>query len=428
MIKQLAIDYGRAVWQLGQRDGISWKAARFRRGPRWLSAGYLLKDPLQVHKALKIADAAAVATGSRMVTSNRAGKLVWFQVELPRSQWEFYTFNQLQSLDKPAIGLGEMRLPIVYDVTQSHTAAHTLVAGMTGSGKTEAIKTALLAMLRRTTPEKTGLYIIDPKRSKYAGFDNSAFLMAPIAYDADDISAVIQAVFNEMVRRKLGGIMDSRRIFLAIDEAHDAAILQPANVAALEQIGRLGREYGIHLIIGTQEIGKSDFGAVATQLGQRYVGMVSDASASAFITGQRGLEAHKLSGNGDFLHILPGSVARFQVAMTAPADYDTLPRGEIEPLQTVEHVDPARDLGQPTNDGPGRPPRPIEYVILGHYLGNWIVNRGHITISRRKAAEIFGITVHEHRKYLEALADVTRGIKIYGRKFRLSFPTRGKNG
>jgi hypothetical protein len=57
----------------------------------------------------------------------------------------------------------------------------------------------------------------------------------------------------------------------------------------------------------------------------RFVGKVANAQISAMLTGHAGLQAHKLTGKGDFIHISSGEDAtRFQVALATQADFKRL--------------------------------------------------------------------------------------------------------
>jgi S-DNA-T family DNA segregation ATPase FtsK/SpoIIIE len=61
------------------------------------------------------------------------------------------------------------------DLAEPNTA-HVLVAGMTGSGKTEWLRTAIASLLVCNTPETLRLVLIDPKQTAFQELKRSPFL------------------------------------------------------------------------------------------------------------------------------------------------------------------------------------------------------------------------------------------------------------
>jgi len=160
---------------------------------------------------------------------------------------------------------------------------HWLVGGRTGSGKTVFLLDVLYGLASRYSPDELVLYLLDFKE----GVSFAEFTPTPIdgswiphartvgiESDREYGLAVLRELSREMSRRavelKRAGvtrIVDLRagrpdlampRIVVVIDEFH---VLFTGNdrvaglaAAALEELARKGRSYGIHLILASQTI------------------------------------------------------------------------------------------------------------------------------------------------------------------------------
>src|SRR5262249_9438347 len=78
---------------------------------------------------------------------------------------------------------------------------HLLIAGTTGSGKSEFLKVMLGAMAHGMTPTQLQFILVDPKRVTFNLSGPSPYLKRPIAYDQDDVLPLLQECADEMERR-----------------------------------------------------------------------------------------------------------------------------------------------------------------------------------------------------------------------------------
>jgi DNA segregation ATPase FtsK/SpoIIIE-like protein len=209
-------------------------------------------------------------------------------------------------------------------------------------------------------------------------------------------------VNGELARRKAANDKAGQIIVLAVDEAASDELLQnPANLLALQNISQQARKYRLHLILATQKPGHSSLPKILDNLLNRWVGQLSDAGLSARVTGQAGLGAHKLTGNGDFLHLAGPVVERLQIAQATRPDFDRLERSDrvacsctsrLPPLQPVGTFRPRSvqlavpDIVELPASATGRPPAQVEPVILAHY---W--HYGPDNISRQQAEAMFNL-------------------------------------
>jgi hypothetical protein len=208
--------------------------------------------------------------------------------------------------------------------------AHLLVAGTTGSGKSEWLRAAVAGLLVANTPDTLRLLIIDPKRNAFHDLRNSPFLLRPIVFpDEQPIAGVLSELADEMDARyatfngadsltqyveRTGG-RPVPRIVCVCDEYFDLISQGRSERQALEaQIFRLGakaRAAGIHLILATQQPSRQVIkGALDANIPARVGLKMNSAIESRMLLGAAGAES--LLGNGDLLFKDVGPPRRLQ--------------------------------------------------------------------------------------------------------------------
>lgn len=370
------------------------------RGARHLSLGLRLTDPTELDKALKLAEAIALASNSKNVLSTRQAGLILYQFQLAQGFWESYTRADLPTPE--AVGLAEQRRPVAFELDPPHA----LIAGTTGSGKSETVKSILLSLLTSHTPDTLSLVLLDPNRD-YSDLANAAHLAIPIAHDADSIRTALAYANRELLHRIERDNKAGKLLIVAIDEAEgETALGDKINLGFAQNIAKRGRAFGLHLIVSTQEPKEKNLEGFLGQLLNRFVGTVRDARESALFTGHAGLNAHKLTGKGDFLHVVGATHDRFQVAMVTHRDVETLPRAEAKP----PFEDVSRDLvvlpDEPEPNTGGRPPIQIDPVTTARYF--W---HNPYAVSRTMARERFGLTRTAHDLHKDFTIQFTEELK-----------------
>ena len=169
----------------------------------------------------------------------------------------------------------------------------------------------------------------------------------------------------------------------------------------MQNLAKLGRSYNVNLIIGDQKPSQTDLPKVTDNALNRFIGLVGDAGVSARLTGHSGLAAHKLTGKGDFLHVVGASVTRFQVAMARKKDFDALERLHTPPKPAIEVKLPV-DVELPTEPRRGgHKPLTVEAAPLAVYMH-------HNELSIRQGKELLGFSKSRHNFYKAFLADLKR--------------------
>lgn len=204
--------------------------------------------------------------------------------------------------------------------------SHVLIAGATGCGKTELLRTILMSLAYYNRQAHLQMVLIDPKRRGFTPLEGLPHLIAPVAYTEEDAITLLQYTVGEMERRDREGASSTPRIVIAIDEVSDMLSTSSKLVTQLlTRLAQRGREAGFHLLLSTQRPSADALpGSVKANLPARIVGKVTDGREAVTATGVSGTNAEQLIGSGDFIAVVASQVTRFQAAYTGPIDLHTL--------------------------------------------------------------------------------------------------------
>jgi hypothetical protein len=217
---------------------------------------------------------------------------------------------------------------------------HLLVAGTSGSGKSEWLRMAIAGMLLSNTPETLRLVLIDPKRVAFTELKSSPYLYGNkgLIYPPEDPAFdTLQTLIEEMEERyrrfsqaavsdmteylaRTGDVIP--RIVCVCDEYADliaerAAAKEVEN--AIHRLGAKARAAGIHLIVATQYPDRKTVGgALKMNLGGRICLRTTNHVQSNMIVNQSGAE--RLLGKGDLLFLSIGEPIRLQAPYLSPEE------------------------------------------------------------------------------------------------------------
>ncbi|MFN9218626.1 MAG: FtsK/SpoIIIE domain-containing protein [Planctomyces sp.] len=262
--------------------------------------------------------------GAEPFISRGRGRLV---LDVQRPDRQVITFDEVrESLSGVRSSFGSTLVPVGVDFSGELICAdlskpehcHFLVAGTTGSGKSEWLRMAIAGLMIRNTPETLRLLVIDPKRNAFHALRNSPFLLQPLVFpDEQPVGEVLEQLCAEMEARyaMMNGadtIADAAlqsgrrlpRIVCVCDEYRDLISRGRRERREIEsKICRLGakaRAAGIHLILATQEASRDTIrGPLDTNLPARVGLKMGRDLESRMLLGVRGAE--KLLGHGDLL-------------------------------------------------------------------------------------------------------------------------------
>lgn len=232
----------------------------------------------------------------------------------------------------------------------SDRTPHFLLAGTTGSGKTIALRSAVLQLAKDPANR---LVLLDGKFGE--GLKPLAHLrgvVGPLAVDHYTTKAALAWALREMRRRYETG--DRRgRVVVVMDEPQEF-IGRKGDEAVQEMVRRIvaqGRAAQVHLLMATQHPILAEIGGpvIKRNLVGRIALKTMDAKASEVAVGASTPRADYLLGQGDSYCIAPGALHRVQLVYVDESDLRTAPAGEPILEEWPEFA--AEDLGQEPDGG-----------------------------------------------------------------------------
>ena len=208
------------------------------------------------------------------------------KVEQLNSTLRWQRNNPILNLSAP-VGVGKNEELIAIDLHEKYHGPHGLIAGMTGSGKSEFIITYILSMAINYHPYEVQFILIDYKGGGLAGaFENKLtglklpHLVGTITnLDANEIKRSLASISAELKRRQ--ALFNKAReisgestidiykyqkmfrekeitepishLFIICDEFAELKNQQPEFMDELISTARIGRSLGVHLILATQK-------------------------------------------------------------------------------------------------------------------------------------------------------------------------------
>jgi len=197
----------------------------------------------------------------------------------------------------------------------SDTIPHYLFAGITGSGKTVAMRSAIYQLAKFN---QNKFVLIDGKYGDGLNiFSNIPNLVGPVVtnQDIDEVRKAIAWVKAEMMRRYSSIHETFDQLILVIDEVQ-SFVDDQAITGMLADIISQGRGANIHVFLGTQHPTVENVGGakVKRNLSGRVGLHVNDWKASEVVVGGTSPRLSSLMGAGDAYAIAPNNTLRTQIA------------------------------------------------------------------------------------------------------------------
>lgn len=200
---------------------------------------------------------------------------------------------------------GKQESLIALDVTEEKFCQF-LVAGVTGSGKSQLLLSMMLSLAITNDPQHVSMIVIDPKgidfaRGKIARLPHLS--VKPIV-DLNEAENAIHEVRLELEKRMVEGDSTKMKkgIFIFCDEITSITEASKKAVIDLIFIVTKGRAWNIHLIAATQ---RPTQGSIDTTLRSQLVcnltGSVTRASEASYASGHAESGADRLPGHGAFI-------------------------------------------------------------------------------------------------------------------------------
>ncbi|WP_026504165.1 FtsK/SpoIIIE domain-containing protein [Butyrivibrio sp. NC3005] len=183
------------------------------------------------------------------------------------------TFESLRAVIGKKAGGGDLYL----DLHEKYHGPHGLIAGTTGSGKSELLQTFILSLAVNFSPEDVNFFLIDYKGGGMAkAFAKLPHLIGQISNLSGNLArrAMIsiksenrrrQRIFNEngvshidaytRLYKRHEVNVPLPHLFIIIDEFAQLKAEEPDFMRELISVAQVGRSLGVHLILATQKPG-----------------------------------------------------------------------------------------------------------------------------------------------------------------------------
>ena len=237
-------------------------------------------------------------------------------------------------------------IPVLIDIKESAQQGmgpHGLLIGATGSGKSEVLRTIVLALALTHSPEQLNFVLVDFKGgATFAGMADMPHVSAMISNLESELFLVdrmAEALRGEMVRRqellrragnyanqtdyeadRIAGKHDCEpmaALFIILDEFSELLSAKPDFIDTFVAIGRLGRSLSIHLLLSSQRLEEGRLRGLDSHLSYRIGLRTFSAQESRSVLGvPDAYELPSVPGVG-YLKAGQDSMTRFRASYVA---------------------------------------------------------------------------------------------------------------
>ncbi|MFI5494194.1 type VII secretion protein EccCa [Actinoplanes sp. NPDC051859] len=245
------------------------------------------------------------------------------------------------------IGITPDGTPVELDIKESAqggSGPHGMLIGATGSGKSELLRTLVLALAVTHSSETLNFVLTDFKGgATFLGFEDLPHTSAVITNLADELPLVARmydALRGELIRRQellrsagnYASVRDYTQarangvqldplpsLFVVVDEFSELLAAYPDFMELFVMIGRLGRSLGVHLLLASQRLDDGRMHQLETHLSYRIGLRTFSAMESRSVLGvPDAYELPSAPGNG-YVRLDVSSMVRFKAAYVSGA-------------------------------------------------------------------------------------------------------------
>jgi S-DNA-T family DNA segregation ATPase FtsK/SpoIIIE len=403
--------------------GVHYRVVEATSGPRVLALTILV-NPRFARQIAGMAEPLSMAAGldrgaSIRVDRGRRGTLA-LEIPKPKELWYNVPVAALprRRFLSASVGFDDQFRPALVNFLDPLTP-HALIAGTTGSGKTNVQRLVIFDLASQNTPADVQFILIDTRKrgSGWAPFAGLPHLLHPIITDDTTAARALGWAVAE-VDRRASEKRNTPRVFIALDEAQ--ALLESEQfVKPIGDLAAVGREFGVHVILSAQNPTAAQLGDanIKRNMTARLVGKVDSATAATVATGQSDTGAHLLTGAGDMLLVKPDETRRITSALVTERDTAKLPRADtpgyldLAQYEDIDHVAEAADLPGRA----GRRPDALDFYLVGRLIARLIKSSD---LADGTLGNRLGVNAGKVARHRAAALEALRGLRDEMTKLR----------
>lgn len=265
---------------------------------------------------------------------------------------EYWRSNGASGKLRVPIGVDDSGSAVELDIRESAQGGmgpHGMLVGATGSGKSELLRTLVLAMAIKHSSEFLNFVLADFKGgATFVGLDRLPHTSALITNLAEELALVDRmqdAIHGELVRRQellratgYASLLEYERaraggaqlaplptLFLVIDEFSELLSARRDFLNLFVMVGRLGRSLGVHLLLATQRLEEGRVHQLEGHLSYRIGLRMFSASESRSVLGITDAYESPLTPGQGFLKTSTSAIVKFRGAYVSGQLKDVAP-------------------------------------------------------------------------------------------------------
>ncbi|GAB3439188.1 type VII secretion protein EccC [Streptomonospora sediminis] len=276
------------------------------------------------------------------------------------------------------IGADDLGQPVILDLKESAQLGmgpHGLCVGATGSGKSEMLRTLVIALAAAHPPERVSMVLVDYKGgATFAPFEEMPHV-AGVITNLEDDAALIERAYASLsgeVQRRQQVLRDAGNVanigdyhykrthdpslpplphlLVIIDEFGELLTARPDFIQLFLSIGRIGRSIGVHLLLSSQRIESGKLRGLETYLSYRLgLRTFSEEESRTVLDTPDAFHLPALPGFG-YLKVDTSVYQRFKAGYVSGAY-----RGQVAAEESEEQEGPPPVYPYPAFNGSGAP-------------------------------------------------------------------------
>ncbi len=208
--------------------------------------------------------------------------------------------------------------PIVVKLSPQN-AAHVLISGMSGSGKTEMMRTLALTLAHGQKPRNLQFVLFDPKRRAFNSLAYSLRGLLSFVAQSDEECLAGMKHLSRLVESRVADQQNARVIALVDELPTLCEKCGDEFNSSISHIADAGREMGVHLICVSQKPSSKAIPEAVRGNSLRIALRCATYIEANMAAGIAGTGAEKFNLHGEAVMAQRGELIRITTILTAPA-------------------------------------------------------------------------------------------------------------